>query len=108
MNKYGIATPLAAPYYVYAKSLRALTRRLGASRALRRMPLYEYSMWIAEREFAFFRHVAFDQLVTPQTRFVARHEIEAWLAVRRRVDADSVYVIARNGNSWKFGGRVVG
>jgi hypothetical protein len=52
--------------------------------------------------------VAFDQLVTPQTRFVARHEIEAWLAVRRRVDADSVYVIARNGNSWKFGGRVVG
>jgi SAM-dependent methyltransferase len=108
MNKYGIATPLAAPYYVYAKGLRAMTRRLGASRALRRMPLYEYSMWIAEREFAFFRHVAFDQLVTPQTRFVARHEIEGWLAVRRRVDAGSVYVIARNGNSWKFGGRVVG
>jgi len=108
LNKYGIATPLAAPYFVYAKSLRALTRRFGASRALRRMPLYAYSMWIAEREFGFFRHVAFDQLVTPQTRFIAHHEIEAWLTVRKRVDPDSVYVIRRNGNSWKFGGRVVG
>jgi SAM-dependent methyltransferase len=108
LNKYAIATPLAAPYFVYAKGLRALTRRLGASRTLRRMPLYAYSMWIAEREFAFFQHVAFGQLVTPQTRFLARHEIGAWLAVRKRVDAGSVYVIARNGNSWKFGGRVVG
>jgi SAM-dependent methyltransferase len=108
LNKYGIAMPLAAPYFVYAKSLRALTRRFGASRALRRMPLYAYSMWIAEREFGFFRHVAFDQLVTPQTRFIARHELEAWLTVRKRVDPDSVYVIRRNGNSWKFGGRVVG
>jgi hypothetical protein len=79
LNKYGIATPLAAPYFVYAKGLRAITRRFGASRAL-----------------------------TPQTRFIARHELEAWLAVRKRVDASSVYVIARNGNSWKFGGRVVG
>ena len=110
LNKYGIATPLAASYHVYAKTLRALTRRLGASgsRALRRMPLYAYSLWIAEREFAFFRHVAFTHLVTPQTRFVARHELRAWLAVRKRVDPDSVYVIARNGNSWKFGGRVIG
>ena len=110
LTKYGLATPLAATYFVYAKTLRALSRRLGAwgARALRRMPLYAYSLWIAEREFAFFRHVAFSQLVTPQTRFVARHELRAWLAVRKRIDPNSVYVIARNGNSWKFGGRVVG
>jgi SAM-dependent methyltransferase len=107
LNKYGIATPLVAPYFVYAKTLRLLARRLD-SRAVRRLPLYAYSLWIAEREFEFFRHVAFSQLVTPRTRFVARHELAAWLAVRKRVDPDSVYVIARNGNSWKFGGRVVG
>ena len=111
LNKYGIATPLAVPFYAYAKTLRALSRRGGAarSRSLAALPMYAYSLWVAEREFGFFRHVAFDQLVTPQTRFIRRSEIEGWLRARHgRVDPASVYVIARNGNSWKFGGRVLG
>jgi SAM-dependent methyltransferase len=108
LNKYAVATPLAVPFYAYAKSLRAMTKRFGRGvPALEGMPMYAYSLWVAEREFAFFRHVAFDQLVTPQTRFVARAEIEGWLARRERVDPGTVYLIARNGNSWKFGGRVV-
>jgi hypothetical protein len=68
LTKYGLAAPLAFPYYLYAKLLRALPRW----RWLRRAPLHDYSLWIAEREFAFFRHVAFDQLVTPRTVYIAR------------------------------------
>ncbi len=111
LNKYAIAAPLAVPFYAYAKTLRALSRRAGAtgSRALAPLPMSAYSLWAAEREFAFFRHIAFDQLVTPQTRFIRREEIETWLRARAaRIDPDSTYVIARNGNSWKFGGRLRG
>ena len=67
------------------------------------LPLYEYSLWIAKREFAFFRHVAFDQLVTPQTRYIDRPTIEGWLKSNPRI-ADGAYIVMRNGNSWKFGG----
>ena len=88
------------PYFFYAKILRALPR----ARWLERLPLYEYSLWIAAREFAFFRHVAFDQLVTPQTAYLGRATIEAWLAQHPRIVPESTYVIMRNGNSWKFGG----
>ena len=49
-----------------AKALRALPRW----QVLRALPLYDYSQWIAQREYAFFRHVAFDQLVTPQTAYI--------------------------------------
>ena len=100
VTKYGLATPLVFPYYLYAKLLAALPRW----KALAALPLYEYSLWIARREYAFFRHVAFDQLVTPQTVYVDRPTIEAWLR-DERVDPQSAYVIMRNGNSWKFGGR---
>jgi len=51
LTKYGLATPLALPYYAYAK----LLRRLPRWRWLRLLPLHDYSLWIAEREFAFFR-----------------------------------------------------
>jgi SAM-dependent methyltransferase len=101
LTKYGLATPLAFPYFLYAKALRALPRWP----VLRALPLYEYSLWIAAREFAFFRHVAFDQLVTPRTVYLDRRTLEGWLAQDPRIAAESVYVTMRNGNSWKFGGR---
>lgn len=101
-TKYLVATPLVVPYFIYAK----LLRRFRNARWLRRLPLFEYSQWIAEREFAFFRHVAFDQLVTPQTLYLERATIEQWLEQHPRVLPDSTYMIFRNGNSWKFGGIV--
>jgi hypothetical protein len=104
LTKYGIATPLAVPFYLYAKSLRWV-RKIFSARWLERAPLYQYCLWIAPREFAFFRHVAFDQLVTPQTAYLSREEIQAWLASEVDIDAESAYVVQRNGNSWKFGGR---
>ena len=99
-TKYLVATPMVVPYFIYAKLLRMLRN----GRWLRKLPLFEYSQWIAQREFAFFRHVAFDQLVTPQTVYLERSTIEQWLDEHPRVLAGSTYVIFRNGNSWKFGG----
>ncbi|MEY2508017.1 MAG: hypothetical protein QOH01_2346 [Verrucomicrobiota bacterium] len=101
ITKYLIATPLAVPFYFYAKLLRAF-RGLPF---LRKAPLYAYSLWIAQRDFLFFRHVAFDQLVTPQTAYIDRARVESWLK-HPAIDPESTYVIFRNGNSWKFGGRV--
>ncbi|MGH9332307.1 MAG: class I SAM-dependent methyltransferase, partial [Vicinamibacteria bacterium] len=104
-TKYGIALPLVIPYFAYAKLLRRLFPR-GAPEALRRwLPLHDYSLWIAERELGFFHHVAFDQLVTPTTVYVPRAQVEAWLA-DASVEPGSTYVVFRNGNSWKFGGRM--
>lgn len=101
-TKYLIATPLAVPFYLYAKLLRAL---VGDSPSrLRGAPLRDYCLWIAPREFAFFRHVAFDQLVTPRTVYIRREDIEGWLARAPSVEPGSSYIIFRNGNSWKFGG----
>jgi SAM-dependent methyltransferase len=99
ITKYLIATPLIVPYWMYAKLLRALPRWSW----LQALPLYRYSLWIAQREFAFFRHVAFDQLVTPRTWYIARSTIDEWLR-DSRVEPCSSYVTFRNGNSWKFGG----
>jgi SAM-dependent methyltransferase len=100
-TKHILATTFVAPFYLYAKALRALPRW----DVLKKLPLYDYALWIAEREFSFFRHVAFDQLVTPQTTYLPKERIEAWLHENKRVDMDSTYIIFRNGNSWKFGGR---
>ena len=102
ITKYLIATPLAVPYFAYAKALKRLPRW----RILSMLPLNEYSLWIADREFAFFQHVAFDQLVTPTTMYIRKGEIERWLSGSPRVDPGSTYIIMRNGNSWKFGGQV--
>jgi len=101
-TKYLVATPLVFPYYFYAKALR----RLPPLGFIRRLPLYEYSLWIAKREFSFFRHVAFDQLVTPTTNYISRATVESWLREDARIAQGSSYVIFRNGNSWKFGGTV--
>ena len=103
-TKYALATPLAVPFYFYAKALRALVG--NKPRTLQGAPLRDYCLWIAPREFAFFRHVAFDQLVTPRTVYLRRPEIESWLADAAEIEPGSSYIVFRNGNSWKFGGRI--
>jgi SAM-dependent methyltransferase len=102
-TKYLVATPLVLPYFPYAKLLALLPRWTWLSKA----PLYEYSLWIAKRSFSFFRHVAFDQLVTPRTVYLDRQTIEGWLASDPKIDQGSTYILMRNGNSWKFGGRLL-
>ncbi|MEN9647300.1 MAG: hypothetical protein RLY57_104 [Candidatus Parcubacteria bacterium] len=97
-TKHVLATVLVFPYYLYAKILNCVPRW----KSLKALPLYEYALWIAQREFAFFRHVAFDQLVTPQTAYIKKSDIEAWF--EKRQDIKDTYIIMRNGNSWKFGG----
>lgn len=99
-TKYFLAAPLVFPYYLYAKFLNILPR----FSLLKVLPLYEYSLWIAKREFSFFRHVAFDQLVTPQTAYITKNTIEQWFASHQEIDYTSTYITMRNGNSWKFGG----
>jgi len=99
LTKHALALPLVLPYFVYAKGVRALPLR--AFRPL--LPLYDYSLWIAEREFRFFHHVAFDQLVAPRTVYVPRTRVDAWLS-DPRIEPRSSYASFRNGNSWKFGG----
>jgi ubiquinone/menaquinone biosynthesis C-methylase UbiE len=101
-TKYFVATPLAVPFFIYAKTLNMLR----GINFIKKLPLFEYSIWIAKREFSFFRHVAFDQLVTPQTAYLSRDTISNWLKSYDQVDQDSVYMIFRNGNSWKFGGKI--
>jgi len=105
LTKHVVALPLVAPYFLWAKALRRLVRAAPRSRrVLASLPLLDYSLWIAERPFWFFHHVAFDQLVTPETRYFARSEVEAWLA-DPEVDPGTTYLVHRNGNSWKFGGQ---
>jgi SAM-dependent methyltransferase len=99
-TKHILATGLVAPFFMYAKLLSVLPRSSG----LRKLPLYDYSLWIGKREFAFFRHVAFDQLVTPQTAYLSKETITSWLHTQLDVKQESIYIIMRNGNSWKFGG----
>jgi SAM-dependent methyltransferase len=101
-TKYIVASPLAAIYYVYAKFLSHFRH----FKIFHKLPLFEYSLWIAKREYAFFRHVAFDQLVTPSTVYIERQTIEKWLNGYEFIEQDSVYIIMRNGNSWKFGGKI--
>ncbi len=102
LTKYGIATTTVIPYYIYAKTIAAL----AGIPLVKKLPLFDYSCWIAKRDFAFFRHVAFDQLVTPQTAYISREEIERWLSeAADQIEPGSTYIIFRNGNSWKFGGR---
>jgi SAM-dependent methyltransferase len=104
-TKYGVALPLAVPYFVYAKAVSRLARVGGpATHLVSHLPLAEYSQWIAQRRFPFFHHVAFDQLVTPQTAYLSRGAVASLLR-HPDVDPESTYIVHRNGNSWKFGGR---
>lgn len=98
-TKYLLATPLMVPFYLYAKFFYLI----GFPKMFSFLPLYEYAKWISVRPFSFFRHVAFDQLVTPQTTYITKKRIEQWLA-NDQIDQSSTYIIFRNGNSWKFGG----
>ena len=105
-TKYLVALPLVIPYFLYAKLLKALFPK-GASDGLSgKIPLFHYSQWIAKRDFAFFHHVAFDQLVSPQTVYIPRSIVEDWIS-DPRIDPSSTYIVFRNGNSWKFGGRTL-
>lgn len=99
-TKYCVATPLAIPFFLYSKLLSAFKK----SSFFQKLPLFEYCQWISQREFLFFRHVAFDQLVTPQTTYIAENTVRQWLT-DPGVEPESAYVVLRNGNSWKFGGR---
>jgi SAM-dependent methyltransferase len=103
ITKYAIALPLVIPYYLYAKLLHVLNLDREGS-PLRWLPLFEYTRWIAPEPLRLFRHVAFDQLVTPCTNYISRDTVEQWLRAAK-IDPSSAYVILRNGNSWKFGGR---
>jgi SAM-dependent methyltransferase len=103
ITKYAVAGPLAYPVFVYAKLIASLQRRI---RWTARLPLSKYFLWISGREIGFFKHVIFDQLVTPTTHYIPRSEIDRWLASFPDVDSESTYAIFRNGNSWKFGGTV--
>ncbi|MFA4818129.1 MAG: class I SAM-dependent methyltransferase [Parcubacteria group bacterium] len=102
LTKYFIATPLVFPYYLYAK----LLYKFKNVNWLSKLPLFDYSLWIAKREFTFFRHVAFDQLVTPQTTYIKKATVENWLKSYPQIDQKTTYIIMRNGNSWKFGGKL--
>jgi SAM-dependent methyltransferase len=97
LNKYGLALPLAVPFFLASQGVKRLPRtpftRLG--------PLAGYLRWIADYRFAFHHHVAFDQLVSPRTVYLRRETIAAWLA---RLDLEKTYLLPRNGNSWTFGG----
>ncbi len=104
LTKFAIALPLVTPYFFYAKLLKKLYPQGVSEQAARLLPLPDYSLWIAEREFGFFHHVAFDQLVTPRTVYISRHQVDAWLT-DPEIEPESRYVIFRNGNSWKFGGQ---
>lgn len=98
-TKWMSALGVALPLFVYAKSLRVLPQALAA-----RLPLHAYCASIAGRDFAFFHFLATDFLVARHTVYLDRETIAAWLA-HPDVDPESVYLIHRNGNSWKFGGR---
>lgn len=112
ITKYGVALPLSVPFYLYAKFISLFESNVfenGDSfigKWISKLPLASYCRWIAKREFKFFWHVAFDQLVTPQTQYITRKDVTEWLASRSEVDLSSTYIIRRNGNSWKFGGIV--
>lgn len=102
-TKYFVATSLVSIYFLYAKFLS----HFEGVQLLKKLPLYDYSIWIGKREFAFFRHVAFDQLVSPQTTYIDKQTIESWLQSFNNIKPGSSYIIMRNRNSWKFGGVVI-
>lgn len=102
ITKYLVATPLAFLFFIYAKAIN----HFKYINFIKKLPLFKYSLWIAKREFAFFRHVAFDQLVTPQTAYLDHDTILNWLNDSNEIDQNSTYLVMRNGNSWKFGGKI--
>jgi SAM-dependent methyltransferase len=93
----GLACGLLA--FAWAKGLRLLPARVAE-----RLPAGSYALSLADRDFAFFHFLATDFLVARHTTYFERATIAGWLE-HPDVDPASVYLIHRNGNSWKFGGR---
>ena len=102
VTKYCVAAPLAYIFFVYVK----LLMKLIPNSIQKVVPLFEYCRWISVRKLDFFHHVVFDQLVTPRTVYLDRKTIERWLVSNDRIVNESIYILMRNGNSWKFGGLV--
>jgi SAM-dependent methyltransferase len=102
VNKYGVALPLSVPFFLYGRLCKVLKKCFGENLPL---PLFRYMLWISERDFNFHHHVAFDQLVTPMTHYITKERVESWLN-DERVDPTSTYIVFRNGNGWKFGGKI--
>jgi SAM-dependent methyltransferase len=102
ITKYLFATPLALIFFIYTQ----LVKLLATTSLANHLPMKDYALWISKRGYSFHRHVAFDQLVTPRTQYLDKATIENWLANDNRIDQTSTYVIMRNSNSWKFGGRL--
>jgi SAM-dependent methyltransferase len=100
-NKFFIALPLSIPFFLYSKFCSLLAKASSPNLPL---PMMSYMLWIGKRNFSFHHHVAFDQLVTPMTHYIPKATVEQWLN-DPQVDPDSVYIIFRNANSWKFGGK---
>lgn len=96
VNKYLVSTPLALLFYFYTHFIKLMR--------IKKAPLYEYCHWISKRNFNFFRHVVFDQLVSPVTHYISKTTIQHWLKNNPKINQDKTYIIFRNGNSWKFGG----
>lgn len=100
ITKYFIASALARIFFIYAKTLNS-SKNLSL---IQNMPEYQYSLWISKREFKFFHHVIFDQLISPRTSYLDKKTVQSWLK-SPEINQESTYLIMRNGNSWKFGGR---
>ena len=62
-------------------------------------------MWIGKEPFKYFRHTAFDALIAHRTTYISQSTLVDWLASYAVIDKSTVYIIQRNGNSWKFGGK---
>lgn len=101
INKYAIAMPLSIPFFLYSNFCRLIHHFIKKAP----LPLFDYMLWVSKRDFRFHHHVAFDQLVTPMTHYIRKETIEAWLN-DPKVEKGSSYVIFRNGNGWKFGGKI--
>jgi SAM-dependent methyltransferase len=103
LTKWGPAFAVAAMLFAYARMLAFLERR-GGRALVRALPLRDYALSVAERDFAFFHFLATDFLVARRTIYLDRTTLERWLR-HPDVDPGSTYLIHRNGNSWTFGGR---
>jgi SAM-dependent methyltransferase len=103
VTRWGAGLAIGGAAFAYAKLLRALGR-VGAGGLVKRLPQGEYLSTLADRDFAFFQHLATDFLVARHTVYIDRARAQRWLA-HAQVEPGSTYLIHRNGNSWKLGGR---
>ena len=94
---------MAVALFVYARTLRLAAKLLGEEK-IRQLPAGTYALSIADRDFAFFHFLATDFLVARHTVYLDRATLERWLR-HEAIEPGSVYLIHRNANSWKFGGR---